>query len=184
MDPVAPGRSRQLAKDTTLNCTNVKDNLSVGVDLLVGRRVLLVGQSVLPGPDQMRGLVPRGKLTQLSPVSRPSAAFELSERSGKRCLHALRRHGKLAQSAPGRVSESICQRRRCGRKRTFAGTERRIAALHQNNFNTGYLGKRQYGIARPVPARDLPLIEGNLLLQTETDGLDDASRADSSLRPD
>src|ERR1700751_2561968 len=80
------------------------------------------------------------------------------------------------------MSESICQGRRCGRKRTFAGTERRIAALHQNNLNTGYLGKRQYGIARPVPARDIPLIEGNLLLPTETDGLDHAS-LDLVLRP-
>ena len=53
MDPVAPGRSRQLAKDTTLNCTNVKDNRSVGVDLLVGRRVLLVGQ--------LTGAVPVGQ---------------------------------------------------------------------------------------------------------------------------
>jgi len=54
MDPVAPGRSRQLAKDTTLNCTNVKDKFSVGVDLLVGRRVLLVGQ--------LTGAVPVGRM--------------------------------------------------------------------------------------------------------------------------
>src|SRR5258707_4269104 len=92
-----------------------------------------------------------------------------------RCLHVFGRHGKLAQSSPGCMGESIGKR--CGRRRkgTFAGTVRRIAALHQNGFNSGNLRKREYRIARPVPARDLPFVEGDLLLQSETDRLDDAS---------
>jgi hypothetical protein len=70
------------------------------------------------------------------------------------------------------MGERICQRRRRRRKSTFAGTERRIAAPHQNDFNTGNLRKRKYRIPRPVSARDLPSVEADLLLQREADRLD------------
>ena len=123
----------------------------------------------------MRGFVRRGKRTQPSLASPPRGAFELWGQLGKRCLHAFGRHWQLSYAASGRVSEGVGQCRRSGRKRTFAGSQRRIAPIHQNDFDAGDLRKPKYGIPRPVPARDLPSVEGNLLLQSETDRLDDTS---------
>src|SRR5712671_4378508 len=61
------------------------------------------------------------------------------------------------------------------RKRAFTRPERRIASLHQNDFNTGDLGEGEDGIRRPVSARDMASVEGDLFLQRETDCLDDAA---------
>jgi hypothetical protein len=87
----------------------------------------------------MDGLARHAKLTQPSPV-RP---WLQSERIlGERRLHAFGRHGKFSDAPSARMSESIRQGRRRRRKRTFAGTERRIAARHQHQVNAGNLGKR------------------------------------------
>jgi hypothetical protein len=45
------------------------------------------------------------------------------------------------------MNKSTCRGRCRRRESTFTGTERRIAPLHQNDFNTGDLRKRKYGIS-------------------------------------
>src|SRR6267154_5528197 len=95
--------------------------------------------------------------------------------SGERRLDAFWRHGQLAQASAGRVGEGVGKGSRGWRKRAFTRPQRRIASLHQNDFNTGDLGEGEDGIRRPVSARDMASVEGDLFLQRETDCLDDAA---------
>jgi hypothetical protein len=75
----------------------------------MGRRVLLVGQLVLAGLDRCAASCGTGSLPRLHwPVGR--AVPETVGILGKRGLHAFRRHGKLAQTAAGRMSEGVGQR--------------------------------------------------------------------------
>src|ERR1700739_3722315 len=73
------------------------------------------------------------------------------------------------------MSESVGESGRSWWKRTFTSSERRIVSLHQHDLDAGDFGKCEDGIPRPVTARDLPSVEGHLLLQRETDRLNDAS---------
>src|SRR5882724_6164167 len=89
--------------------------------------------------------------------------------SGQRRLDAFGRHGQLAQPSAGRMRESVGKGSRGWRKRAFARAERRIAPLHQTDVDVGDLGECEDGIRRPIPTRDLAPVEGDLLLQRETD---------------
>src|SRR5258708_27188916 len=95
--------------------------------------------------------------------------------SGERRLDAFWRHGQLTQAPAGRIGEGVGKGSRRWRKRAFTRAERRIAPLHQNDVNAGDLGECEDGIRRPVPARDLASVEGDLLLQRKTDRLHDAA---------
>src|SRR2546423_551567 len=95
--------------------------------------------------------------------------------SGQRRLDAFGRHGQFAQPPAGCMGEGVGKGSRGWRKRAFTRAKRRIASLHQNDFNTGDLGEGEDGIRRPVSARDMASVEGDLLLQRETDRLDDAA---------
>src|ERR1700756_226488 len=121
------------------------------------------------------GLMQRSSPYEPSTGGWSSDGFERSGLLGKRCLHACGRHGKFSETAAGRMSEGVGQGGRSRWKRTLTRPQRRIAPIHQNNLDAGDLRKRKYRIPGPVPARDLPSVEGNLLLQSETDRLQDAS---------
>src|SRR5258708_11722374 len=92
--------------------------------------------------------------------------------SGQRRPDAFWRHGQLAQPPAGRMGEGVGKGSRGWCKRAFSRAERRIASLQQNDVDAGDLGEGEDGIRRPVPARDLAPVEGDLLLQRETDRLD------------
>src|SRR6516164_4391978 len=160
-------RSRSTERTISYYFTFVKYNLGL-LCSSVGRRVLPAGQSEPEEPH--RSVVSCGasgfRAAHDRVVGRPCSSRR--SRYEKRCLHAFGRHGKFAETATGCVSESVGQGSRSRWKRTFTRSQRRIAPTHQNNLDAGDL-------IRPIPSRDFPSVEGDLLLQTETYRLQDAS---------
>src|SRR5579862_8997130 len=73
------------------------------------------------------------------------------------------------------MRESVGKRRRRRRKRTLARAERSVAAIHQTDLDARGLWKRKDGVSRPVPACDLPTVEGDLFVQREADRLNDSA---------
>src|SRR6476646_8852584 len=71
------------------------------------------------------------------------------------------------------MSEGVCQSCLSRRQRALSGAERWFATVHQHDVDARYLRKRQDRISGPVPAGNLTAVEHDLLLQGDTDGLND-----------